>query len=101
MRGNLAGELALFICAVGMFDTHRLAGALGDGVENADANAIALEVRVRFAAERELDPTAGIARHGASPSVIDRPALAVRVEFDSEGVLAHFPDPDGNPGQHS
>ena len=100
MRGNFTRERTLFRGAVGVTDADRFTGTLRDGMQDANADAIALEVRMRFAAERELNPAAGIARHRAGPSIVNRPALADGIELEAERIRADLAGAKRNLGEN-
>ena len=55
---------------------------------------------MRFAAERELNPAAGVARHRAGPSIVNRPALAHGIELEAERIRADLAGAKRNLGEN-
>src|SRR5206468_7048991 len=70
---------------------HRPACAFQDGMQDANPDAVASEVRVRLAVKREADPPGRFASHHPLPGVVHRAAPAARLEHQAEGVGLNRP----------
>src|SRR5689334_14166520 len=84
VRRDVARKAALIRGAVRVLDRTSAPGTLGDGMQDADADAIPLEVGLCHAVKGELNAPLRIAGDGALPEVVDAPALAHRVEGETE-----------------
>ena len=90
MRRDVRRESPLLRRAVGVFDRTRFAGTFRNGMQDADADAIALEVGLGHAVEAIFHATRCVAGDESLPGVINVAAPADGVEGDAKGISLHL-----------